>query len=302
MYDVVLTNSFGSVTSQDAMLTLTPNTLFSGLLAYYPFDGDALDASGNGRDGAVQGAVLTTNRLGQADRAYRFNGASYIQVNNLDPDDYTNGFSFGLWVDPETTGGWLDWNPDGGWGSTFIQMDGSLHFRVGTGDPATDHAVDASLMPFSQWSHVLVTHSPTTDSLYVNGQQLGQWPSHLMQGNVNYLRIGQGSNFSGFTGAIEDVVVYGRELSAAEALGLYTTGLAGTAPSAPTLGIQPQTVSATNFTISLSAAPGSVWNLERAVLLSGPWTNIGSIILGTNGAGFFQDTNPPTGSAFYRAR
>jgi hypothetical protein len=36
--------------------------------------------------------------------------------------------------------------------------------------------------------------------------------------------------------------------------------------------------------------------------VTGPWTNISSVLIGTNGLGQFQDTNPPATRGFYRAR
>ena len=38
--------------------------LDSGLVAYYPFNGNANDESGNGNDGTVNGATLTADRFG----------------------------------------------------------------------------------------------------------------------------------------------------------------------------------------------------------------------------------------------
>jgi len=38
-----------------------------GLVAYYPFNGNANDESGNGNNGTVNGATLTTDRFGNAD-------------------------------------------------------------------------------------------------------------------------------------------------------------------------------------------------------------------------------------------
>ena len=57
------------------------------MLAYYPFNGNANDESGNGNNGTVNGATLTTDRFGNVDAAYDFDGNSYIQSsgNNL-PD------------------------------------------------------------------------------------------------------------------------------------------------------------------------------------------------------------------------
>jgi hypothetical protein len=50
------------------------STLSDGLVAYWPFDGNADDASGNGNDGAVSGAMLVPDRNGAADSAYSFDG------------------------------------------------------------------------------------------------------------------------------------------------------------------------------------------------------------------------------------
>lgn len=53
------------------------------LIASYPFNGNANDASGNGHDGIVHGAQLTEDRFGNAERAYSFDGnLSYIDLGN----------------------------------------------------------------------------------------------------------------------------------------------------------------------------------------------------------------------------
>lgn len=48
--------------------------LQSGLVAHFPLDGDAKDASGKGHDGTVNGAVLHSDRHDQPNKAYRFKG------------------------------------------------------------------------------------------------------------------------------------------------------------------------------------------------------------------------------------
>ena len=49
---------------------------FNGLIAYYPFTGNALDESGNGFNLTVHGASLTTDRFGNQNGAYVFDGVS----------------------------------------------------------------------------------------------------------------------------------------------------------------------------------------------------------------------------------
>src|SRR5262245_58673818 len=57
-----------------------PNYLpVNGLVAWYPFTGNANDSSGNGYHGTVLGPTLTTDRFGNANSAYNFDGnTNYI--------------------------------------------------------------------------------------------------------------------------------------------------------------------------------------------------------------------------------
>ncbi len=52
------------------------NSLNKGLVAYYPFNGNANDESGNGRHGVPQNTSLVTDRKGQFNGAYTFNKTS----------------------------------------------------------------------------------------------------------------------------------------------------------------------------------------------------------------------------------
>ena len=74
----------------------------NGLVGWWPFDGNANDYSGNGNNGTVNGASLTSDRFGSANSAYDYDGINdYIQVNansNLDIQN-TLSFSFWMWMD-----------------------------------------------------------------------------------------------------------------------------------------------------------------------------------------------------------
>jgi hypothetical protein len=48
----------------------------NGLVGWWPFNGNANDESGNGNNGTVNGATLTTDRFGVANKAYSFDGVS----------------------------------------------------------------------------------------------------------------------------------------------------------------------------------------------------------------------------------
>ena len=60
----------------------------NGLVAWWPFNGNAIDESVNINDGTVNGATLTADRFGNSNSAYNFNvfnwtfgsGGDYIYV------------------------------------------------------------------------------------------------------------------------------------------------------------------------------------------------------------------------------
>ena len=59
--------------------------LNDGLVAYYPFNGNADDASGNGNDGIVDGAILSEDRFGNPNSAYIFDGIdAWIYTQSVD--------------------------------------------------------------------------------------------------------------------------------------------------------------------------------------------------------------------------
>ena len=69
-----------------------------GLVAWYPFNGNANDESGNGNSGTVNGATLTTDKDGNENSAYIFDGVD----DYIDLGDYIfnspSQFSISLWV------------------------------------------------------------------------------------------------------------------------------------------------------------------------------------------------------------
>lgn len=65
----------------------------NGLVAYYPFNGNANDSSGNGLDGIAKNVSYSSDRFEHPERASHFNGTdSYIKIDNselLNGNTYT---------------------------------------------------------------------------------------------------------------------------------------------------------------------------------------------------------------------
>jgi len=70
-----------------------------GLIAFYPFEGNANDVSGNEIHGEVHGASLTTDRFENANSAYQFDGVDdYIRLTNESSMHFgNNDFTISAW-------------------------------------------------------------------------------------------------------------------------------------------------------------------------------------------------------------
>src|SRR5437016_5279568 len=88
----VLCAVFAFVSAQAAAPT-------DGLVAYYPFDGDAVDATTNHLDGVVSGAVPAPDRFGNAMGALAFDGiADGVNLGNPPAFDFEGSFTIACWV------------------------------------------------------------------------------------------------------------------------------------------------------------------------------------------------------------
>jgi len=67
-----------------------------GLVAWYPFNGNANDESGNGNDGWNQGATPTTDRFDESDHAYAYSTSSNVE---LPSNSLASSFSFSVWFE-----------------------------------------------------------------------------------------------------------------------------------------------------------------------------------------------------------
>ncbi|SVC59019.1 uncharacterized protein METZ01_LOCUS311873, partial [marine metagenome] len=218
------------------LLPLTASAdLTSGLVAHYPFDGNASDMSGNGNHGTVNGgAALGTDRHGVAGKAYSFDGVDdYVQVaSSAELRDLTE-YTVSLWA-------WAQ-NFDASYNPLVTKMSGDVSsFEIyggangsdgfslvhNRGSTTTSHSYSA--LPSSRWNHLLITYSGGTLSKYDDGSlhaSFTGWPNPEHHDFPIY--VGKGTWQGGDTslyfhqGLIDDIRIYDRALSAAEVTQLY---------------------------------------------------------------------------------
>ncbi len=81
-----------------ASIAQVPNYVATnGLVGYWPFNGNANDESGNGNNGTVNGPLLTTDRFGNSNAAYNFDGIDdYVEILHNPSLNLPNG-TINLW-------------------------------------------------------------------------------------------------------------------------------------------------------------------------------------------------------------
>jgi hypothetical protein len=247
--------------------------LTNGLIAYYPFNGNADDASGNGNNGTVSGAVLTQDRFGESAAAYAFNGSnSFISANIPNLPTVATPRTVSLWAaaNPEPFGVNLFF-----WGTNAVNRGFGL---MNNGSPYTWYAqawgddVSSGVVVDTNWHHVVVVYAGTTLSIAIDGVQKAVGSSALNT-PFSSLLIGEGMPGDGtkfFRGTIDDVRIYNRALSTQEISQLYQY------ESAPWVSL----VKAVKPSFSHMAA-GTNYQLQVSGDLS-TWTNQGTPFTATN--------------------
>lgn len=190
-----------------------------GLVAYYPFNANALDESGNGNDGTVYGATLVQDRNGNEKSAFNFKDTAFIKVNDSNSLDLSGNLTLSGWVyGSNNSHAVIIAKPEGIHGYSFGTYNAkSLHFSAMN----NNFYYNSNLYVAGQWSFVAVSYDNNYLRYYVDGKldseiklsgNIGVNDSELYIGTNNVY-----SNYSSpFTGSIDDIRIYNRALTAPE--------------------------------------------------------------------------------------
>jgi hypothetical protein len=218
-------------------------TVCDGLVAYYPFYGDATDKSGNGQDGKVVGASLTKDRNGYQNHAYSFDGADdYVQFENI----LFGESSFTISVTGKFNSLSDDWNEKSWsrgaishshekssfWFGYIFYKDGkkNLFFSIREKPDTWAEVITTKINPLEYNVYTGVADKRNnTVLLYVNGQFIGdgKWDGSVFRSSSKwYLGMVGSRSFekkhgNHLDGQIDEVRVYNRALSADEVKELY---------------------------------------------------------------------------------
>jgi predicted nucleic acid-binding Zn-ribbon protein len=226
---------------------LTYAGIDDGVVAYYPFNGNANDESGNGNHGVVSGATLSVDRFGNLNSAFRFNGLdNYIKISSsaFDPASHGSGSTVVAWVKAndlyfggenkirpiisKRNYGGLSYSPQ-----FLLTLDGRnrldlASFYLGNSAESTDYSLVSAGnrgIQTGQWYMIAGVFNSITGSksIYVNGQLISS-ANHVAFPPVSpyEIFIGRTEYLDFFDGLIDDVRFYNRGLSSAEMLELFS--------------------------------------------------------------------------------
>ena len=218
-----------------------------GLVAYYPFNGNANDASGNGHHGTVNGATLANDQNGNDNKAYEFivnESASWGSPQEEIEIDFSssmnsNLLSLSAWVNPREKpspyndrshsifGRW-----EGGVQNEIFRFvvgnDNALYFQISDGNNNIENYSGGNV-PYDSWTHVSAVLNEKNIKLYVNGQKVSD---ELFVNNINTtgnsdLTIASMPMSNGtwyfFDGHLDEMGYWNRALTEQEIQNLYTS-------------------------------------------------------------------------------
>jgi hypothetical protein len=226
--------------TQDFLLSDIQSITFSsfaindtlGLIAWYPFDGNTDDLTGHGYNGTNNGAIYIADRFSDPDKALHFSGggSSYITTSNSGNIALNDSFSICFWIKYENYGILIekdivgtfttDWN-------TQCDATGKLGFQFGSASILWSNGT----INDNNWHYVVFLRNRSTGVLkmYIDGnldrQFIDQNNNLTGTANVNIGAWENPTNFTdGFTGSLDDIRFYLRELTESEIQSLYHAG------------------------------------------------------------------------------
>jgi hypothetical protein len=198
-------------------------------IAHYPFSGNANDAIGTNH-GTVNGATLSTDRFGNANSAYSFDGSltNYIKTTNLALTQSDN-FTMSAWIKPANLNqiGFIMQNGDitGNVGHGY-----GLAINDGSGNNGTGNVLSAyyagiiyvnsggTFSTANIWYHVVLVRINGTAKFYINGTQTANTSAASPNAPIGSLIIGGLTGGGNFNGAIDEVKIFNTALTPAQVL------------------------------------------------------------------------------------
>lgn len=200
----------------------------AALVAYYDFEDNVADQSGEGNDGTVSGTTTysTDTPTVLTGKSFQFNGSSYVSVANASSLQFAGlKMSASLWVKNSGSVNWAKFFNKGGTGGFMVERNSSssnarvvVDFNNAGNANNLPNAIDGT------WQHLAFTIDNLSFIAYVDGvvTHTGTFTGRATYSNTQTLIMGAGLNGGQerFTGFMDDAALWDSILTPAEVIAL----------------------------------------------------------------------------------
>jgi hypothetical protein len=278
-YTAVVSNAAGSVTSSVASLTIqgVDSGIWKGLVAYYPFNGNAKDESGNGKNGKENRITYEVDRFGKLKSAIGLDNnqlPTSVRVDDLVLMANQENYTISSWVmvpkieEVSQIGTIYNTIPHNGLALLFGPgHPGDLRFAIGNGNNWTSVEAYPGVTGWkaSTWKQVVLVKNPTTVALFADGLLvLKRSDSTKLVVNSGFI---MGSSIHGgiegtasynFNGRMDDIRIYNRALSDTEVKALYDYESTPPVPTVTSAPVDASVVAGKPLTLTAGIAGASL--------------------------------------------
>jgi hypothetical protein len=260
----------------------------SGLVGWWPFNGNANDESGNGNNGTVNGPALTADRFGALNSAYYFSGSTIdIPHNPSLGIQQFQGFTVSIWALKESSISLthlIGKRPQGAQNYNWQIADSDGLQFTATAAPDVFGAISTQPTNTQVWDHIVGIYENGLWELYVNSQLVASAQSSFFQADIDTpLAIGNSGGWGGFLGNLDDLAIWNRALSNDELLALYNG--CSVAQQVVTGSASPSSFANSTYTCVNNVGSTYTWSVNNGVIANGQGTNSVSILWGAEGVG-----------------
>jgi hypothetical protein len=249
----------------------------NGLVGWWPFNGNANDESGNGNNGTVNGAILTTDRFGTANQAYGFDGVDDKIIAPI-VNPLLSNWSVSFWYNSQNAStNFAGQNVIGigsnnfGFGGAGFQISGQIApgqcpsfgylnqaYFIDASQECGGNFIGGGGYSNSIWYHIVINKNQLNYTLVING--VGIISNNLFDIDINQIIFGNRDiSFQYFKGVVDDIGIWNRALTPCEIQDLYHAQL-NSASLSISAGADQSICAGDNVTLSGSGGSNYQWN------------------------------------------
>ena len=237
----ILVTAVATISLATATMAQVPNYVpTNGLVGWWPFNGNTNDESGNGNNGTVNGATLTSDRFGNSNKAYGFDGINDdISVQGLQNINFNSKISISAWINTNQINTSKNVVTKYGAFNDAFSLDietSSVKFNVSPGTTNWNTCFNNNInLTTNNWHHIVSTYDFTSNvfKIYFNGINVGSINAPFQLGNANNIPVLFGHCYDPnnvlssqrFNGKIDDIGIWNRALTQQEITDLYNGNL-----------------------------------------------------------------------------